>query len=180
MGMVISKLLAPFASLKDMRILMLGLDAAGKTTILYKLQQSEKAPNIPTIGVNVESFTHKGLNFIVWDVGGQDKMRRLWKHFYVDGRAIIFVIDSNDRERVPVAHMEIRQLMGEEELKGYPLLVIANKQDCPNALTASDLIEALELNTVENRLWHVQPACATTGEGLYEGFDWLAKTFKEM
>lgn len=82
MGMTISKLLSDLFGKKDMRILMVGLDAAGKTTILYKLKLGEIVTTIPTIGFNVETVEYNKTNFTVWDVGGQDKIRPLWRHYF--------------------------------------------------------------------------------------------------
>jgi ADP-ribosylation factor protein 6 len=67
---------------KEMRLLMLGLDAAGKTTILYKLKLNQDVTTIPTVGFNVETVTYKNVKFNVWDVGGQDKIRPLWRHYF--------------------------------------------------------------------------------------------------
>jgi len=77
---------------------MLGLDAAGKTTILYRLQLGEDVHSIPTIGFNVETVNYKNISFTIWDVGGQDRLRKLWRHYYKDNDALIFVIDSADRD----------------------------------------------------------------------------------
>ena len=77
-----------------------GLDAAGKTTILYKLKLGEIVTTIPTIGFNVETVEYKNISFTVWDVGGQDKIRPLWRHYFQNTQGLIFVVDSNDRERI--------------------------------------------------------------------------------
>jgi len=82
MGLAISKLFDKFFGKKELRILMLGLDAAGKTTILYKLKLGEVVSSVPTIGFNVETLEYKKIKFTVWDVGGQDKIRLLWRHYY--------------------------------------------------------------------------------------------------
>ncbi|OMJ10358.1 ADP-ribosylation factor, partial [Smittium culicis] len=100
MGMAISRLFNGLFGNREMRILMVGLDAAGKTTILYKLKLGEIVTTIPTIGFNVETVEYKNINFTVWDVGGQDKIRPLWRYYFQNTQGIIFVIDSNDRERV--------------------------------------------------------------------------------
>ena len=110
-----------------MRILMVGLDAAGKTTILYKLKLGEVVTTIPTIGFNVETVEYKNISFTVWDVGGQDKIRLLWRHYYQNTQGIIFVVDSNDRERVDDAKEELHRMLGEDELKDAVLLIMANK-----------------------------------------------------
>ena len=93
---------------RDMRILMVGLDAAGKTTILYKLKLGEVVTTIPTIGFNVETVEYKNISFTVWDVGGQDKIRPLWRHYYQNTQGLIFVVDSNDRDRIDDARDEYR------------------------------------------------------------------------
>jgi len=103
MGMAFTKLFDKFFGKKDMRILMLGLDAAGKTTILYKLKLGEVVSSVPTIGFNVECLEYKNIKFTVWDVGGQDKIRLLWKHYYQNTNGLIFVVDSLDKERIDLA-----------------------------------------------------------------------------
>jgi ADP-ribosylation factor protein 1 len=113
---------------KDIRILMVGLDAAGKTTILYKLKLGENVTTIPTIGFNVETVEYKNVNFTVWDVGGQDKIRPLWRHYFMNTQALIFVVDCNDRDRVTEARDELHRMLGEDELQSAILLVFANKQ----------------------------------------------------
>ena len=118
---------------KDMRILMVGLDAAGKTTILYKLKLGEVVTTIPTIGFNVETVEYKNISFTVWDVGGQDKIRNLWRHYYQNTQGLIFVVDSNDKARIDDAKTELHKMLQEEELKDADLLVFANKQDLPHA-----------------------------------------------
>ncbi len=115
-------------SKKDIRILMLGLDAAGKTTILYKLKLGESVTTLPTIGFNVENVAYKNINFTVWDIGGQDRTRPLWRHYYQKAQALIFVVDCNDRDRMAEAKTELHRLMCEDELKDSILLVFANKQ----------------------------------------------------
>ncbi|XP_067880853.1 ADP-ribosylation factor 1-like 2 isoform X1 [Heterodontus francisci] len=114
---------------KEMRILMVGLDAAGKTTILYKLKLGEIVTTIPTIGFNVETVEYKNISFTVWDVGGQDKIRPLWRHYFQNTQGLIFVVDSNDRERVTEAREELMRMLTEDELKDAVLLVFANKQE---------------------------------------------------
>ncbi|KAM9322869.1 ADP-ribosylation factor 1 [Pholidichthys leucotaenia] len=171
MGGVFTRL---FYRKKEMRILMVGLDAAGKTTILYKLKLGEVVTTIPTIGFNVETVDYKKTNFTVWDVGGQDKIRPLWRHYFQNTQGVIFVVDSNDRERCVEARDELSRMLAEDELRDAVLLVFANKQDLPNAMTASELTDKLGLQTMRNRTWYIQSTCATTGDGLYEGLDWLS------
>jgi len=178
MGLTISSLLKRFLGGKDMRILMVGLDAAGKTTILYKLKLGEIVTTIPTIGFNVETVEYKNINFTVWDVGGQDKIRPLWRHYFQNTQGLIFVVDSNDRERVKEARAELEKMLSEDELRDAALLVFANKQDLPNAMSVAELTDKLGLHSLK-RKWFIQAACATTGDGLYEGLDWLSNSLSK-
>ncbi|KAI8117596.1 ADP-ribosylation factor 2 [Lucilia cuprina] len=174
MGLTISSLLTRLFGKKQMRILMVGLDAAGKTTILYKLKLGEVVTTIPTIGFNVESVEYKNICFTVWDVGGQDKIRPLWRHYFQNTQGLIFVVDSNDRDRITEAEKELQNMLQEDELRDAVLLVFANKQDLPNAMNAAELTDKLRLNQLRNRHWYIQATCATQGNGLYEGLDWLS------
>mmetsp|Transcript_39240 Transcript_39240/g.57718 ORF Transcript_39240/g.57718 Transcript_39240/m.57718 type:complete len:179 (-) Transcript_39240:116-652(-) len=171
MGQWVAKLLG---AKEERRILMVGLDAAGKTTILYKLKLGEVVTTIPTIGFNVETVEYKNISFTVWDVGGQDKIRTLWRHYYQNTQGLIFVIDSNDSARFEDARQELQKMLTEDELSEAVLLVFANKQDLPKAKNPAEITEKLGLTSMRGREWFIQPCCATTGEGLYEGLDWLS------
>mmetsp|Transcript_25139 Transcript_25139/g.44045 ORF Transcript_25139/g.44045 Transcript_25139/m.44045 type:complete len:182 (+) Transcript_25139:2-547(+) len=175
MGLAFSRVWQRLFGKREMRILMVGLDAAGKTTILYKLKLGEVVTTIPTIGFNVETVEYRNISFTVWDVGGQDKIRPLWRHYYTNTQGLIFVVDSNDRERVEDAREELHRMINEDELRDAVILVFANKQDLPNAMTAAEITEKLGLHTIRGRNWYIQSACATNGDGLYEGLDWLSR-----
>ncbi|KAF8576415.1 ARF/SAR [Ramaria rubella] len=175
MGIWMSSLYFGLVGKRDMRILMLGLDNAGKTTILYKLKLGEVVTTLPTIGFNVETVEYKNICFNVWDVGGQYKIRQLWKHYYQNTQGLIFVVDSNDPERVVEAREELHVLLEADELRDALLLVFANKQDLPQALNAAELTDKLGLRVLRNRTWYIQSVCASSGEGLYEGLEWLGK-----
>jgi len=125
---------------------MLGLDNAGKTTILYRMQIGEVVATVPTIGFNVETVTYRGTTFTVWDLGGQDSIRPYWRCYYTDTTAaLIFVIDSADEARMDIVKKEIEVLLREQELKGAAVLVFANKQDMKMALSSGEIAERLEL-----------------------------------
>jgi len=186
MGLSFSNLWQRLFGKKEMRILMVGLDAAGKTTILYKLKLGEVVTTIPTIGFNVETVEYKNISFTVWDVGGQDKIRPLWRHYYQNTQGIIFVVDSNDKDRIDdssgaenSAKEELHRMLSEDELRDAVLLVFANKQDLPNAMSVNEITERLGLNQLRGRQWYIQACCATTGDGLYEGLDWLSNTLSK-
>ena len=157
---------------------MVGLDAAGKTTILYKLKLGEIVTTIPTIGFNVETVEYKNIRFTVWDVGGQDKIRPLWRHYFQGTPGLVFVVDSNDRERISETRDELNKMLNEDELRDAVLLIFANKQDLPNAMNAADVTDKLGLHHVRNRSWFIQATCAASGDGLYEGLDWLSRELK--
>merc|ERR1712110_173297 len=174
MGKAFSKLFDKFFGKKEMRILMLGLDAAGKTTILYKLKLGEVVSSVPTIGFNVETLEYKQIKFTVWDVGGQDKIRLLWRHYYQNTHGLIFVVDSSDPDRIDLAKEELHRMLGEEELRDAVVLIFANKQDC-NIMSVAEVANKLDLPSIKGREWNIQGTCALTGDGLYEGLEWLSK-----
>uniref|UniRef100_H2YPG6 Uncharacterized protein n=1 Tax=Ciona savignyi TaxID=51511 RepID=H2YPG6_CIOSA len=172
-------LLKKLFSNKEVRVLMVGLDCAGKTTILYNLKMGKVVRTIPTIGFNVETVEYKNLSFSVWDIGGQDKIRPLWRHYFYNVQGLIYVVDSNDRERVEEAREELHSLLSEEDLKDCKLLVFGNKQDLPNAMRMEEIKEKLNLSSLIDRKWHMQMSCAISGQGLYDGLTWLATQFKQ-
>lgn len=103
--------------------------------ILYKLKLSNQdVTTIPTVGFNVESVTYKNVKFNVWDVGGQDKIRPLWRHYYSGTQGLIFVVDSSDTARVEEARSELHKIINDREMKDALLLVFANKQDIPGRM----------------------------------------------
>eukprot|EP01067_Filipodium_phascolosomae_P001543 Filipodium_phascolosomae@DN200_c0_g1_i1.p1 len=179
MGLAFSRIWQRLFGKKEMRILMVGLDAAGKTTILYKLKLGEVVTTIPTIGFNVETVEYKNISFTVWDVGGQDKIRPLWRHYYQNTQGLIFVVDSNDRDRIEDAREELHRMLNEDELHDAVLLVFANKQDLPDAMTAAEVTEKLNLHALRQRTWFIQSTCATSGDGLWEGLDWLSRSLTQ-
>ena len=164
----------------DMRVVMLGLDAAGKTTILYKLHIGEVLSTVPTLGFNVEKVQYKNVVFTVWDVGGQEKLRPLWRHYFNNTDGLIFVVDCLDRDRVQRAKEEFYSIINDAFMKNSAILIFANKQDLRGAMTTSEIVAAFDLPNLRGRRWHVQASCATQGLGLYEGLDWLSSTLTKM
>ncbi|KAK6513304.1 ADP-ribosylation factor, Arf Arf6, variant 2 [Arthrobotrys megalospora] len=148
------------------------------TAILYKLKLNQGVTTIPTVGFNVETVTYKNVKFNVWDVGGQDKIRPLWRHYFSGTQGLIFVIDSNDRERIDEARQDLHRIIQDREMKESLLLVFANKQDLPGAMSPQEVTEKLQLSKLKDRIWYVVPSCATTGEGLIEGLGWLSNNVK--
>lgn len=125
---------------REMRILILGLDGAGKTTILYRLQVGEVVTTIPTIGFNVEQVTYKNLKFQVWDLGGQTSIRPYWRCYYSNTDAIIYVVDSVDRDRIGISKDELLYMLRVSSSSIYFLqlsVIFKWSSDCTHAHTAS-------------------------------------------
>lgn len=154
-------------------MLILGLDGAGKTTILYRMHLGEVVCTVPTIGFNVETMVYKNLQFNVWDLGGQTTIRPYWRCYYTGTDAVIFVVDSLDKDRLEICSSELHQMLKEDELSESALLVFANKQDQPGALKSEEITKALKLPSLRDRSWTIVPCSAIRGDGLSEGLDWL-------
>lgn len=136
------------------------------------------ACGVSAIGFNVEEVTYKNVTFSVWDLGGQASIRPYWRCYYGDTSAIVYVVDSSDRERIGISTEELQALFQEEELKRVPLLVFANKQDVEGAMRAPDVSDALGLTGIRDRPWQIVETSAVTGVGLNEGMDWLVHALK--
>lgn len=163
----------------QLHIVMLGLDSAGKTTALYRLKFDQYLNTVPTIGFNCEKVKGqtgkiKGTSFVIWDIGGQDKLRPLWRSYTRCTDGIVFVVDSVDEERMEEAKMELLRTARTPDNSGVPILVFANKQDLPGAKDPKEIARILGLTELNpGHLWHVQPACAIIGDGLDEGLEIL-------
>jgi ADP-ribosylation factor protein 1 len=182
MGIIATKLyslLTSWSETSPKRILLLGLDGAGKTSILYKVKLNENILTIPTVGFNVETVSPcKGVNFTVWDVGGQYKIRQLWRYYFQNSQGLIYVVDSSDTLRFAESSEELHAIMNNDEMRDVPVVVIANKQDLPNAVSCGEMASKLGLDKLKNK-WFIQSACAVTGEGIYEGMERMGQMVKE-
>lgn len=173
MGVYLSTLWSRWTPNREFRLLMLGLDAAGKTCTLYKLKLGENVTTIPTIGFNVETVQYRNISFTVWDVGGQHKIRPLWRHYFQGTDGLIFVVDSCDSARFDEAAQELHNLLSFDEMRDAKVLIFANKQDLPDSVSASEIADKLSLRNLRRHEWFIQPCSATVGTGIYEGLDWL-------
>eukprot|EP01105_Mastigella_eilhardi_P019989 TRINITY_DN4732_c0_g1_i1.p1 TRINITY_DN4732_c0_g1~~TRINITY_DN4732_c0_g1_i1.p1 ORF type:complete len:184 (+),score=54.73 TRINITY_DN4732_c0_g1_i1:105-656(+) len=168
------------SKIMEKRVMMVGLDAAGKTTVLYRLHRGERVDTEPTLGFNVEVIDHAGARLTIWDLGGQEKIRPCWRKYFLLADGIIFVVDSADSERFEEAHRELTKVLQANELKGAPLLLLANKQDATNAVSdAGQIKTAMGLENPDRPLL-VQLANATAGTGLWEGLGWLVEELKKL
>ncbi len=161
-----------------MRVLILGLDAAGKTTILYRLKLGEVVTTIPTIGFNVETVNHKSMQITMWDVGGRDKIRPLYRHYFANTQALIFVVDSNDRDRMEDARCELERFLIEDELRDCVFILLVNKQDLDNAMSLDEVRKTLKFDEIKQTNKNIFGTVATTGQGLTEALDWLLSIVK--
>jgi len=165
-----------FEADKEFKILILGLDRAGKTTILEKIQGKMDEEPVPTIGYNHQELRMRNVILDTWDLSGQEKMRKVWRHYFVDTWGVIFVIDWTDHERINTARDELQFLLAEPELENIPILILANKQDLDEAIGPEELESDLALPTDgDPRPIKIQEASALLDKGLEEGFRWLTK-----
>jgi len=180
MGGLFSAIQKLFSSVEtEQRLLMLGLDAAGKTTVLYKIHLGEAVQTMPTIGFNVETVKIGKSNMLVWDIGGQEKIRGLWRHYYQNTDALVYVVDAADHERLEESSEELQRVLSDDLMRDVAVLVYANKQDLPNALTPAQIAKGLKLDSERRRLWHVQGSNAVKGDGLFDGMAWLQDALKQ-
>lgn len=177
MGVVLSQLNWLWNSFRrDTGILILGLDNAGKTALLYSLQLGEAMQfTVPTIGFNVEQVKVGNLEIHMWDIGGQTRFRNLWPHYFAQADGIAFVVDCNDVDRLDEVRDELHGLMSNKELTGKPFLILANKQDLPLAVNKTELVKRLNLDHVTWTPWHVVECAATKNMRAKVGFEWLAE-----
>ena len=174
MGTILSNAYERLFADKKMRLIMVGLDAAGKTTILYKLKLGEVLTQIPIIGICLEMVEFRDVSILAWDVGGCDRIRPLWLHYYKNVQGLIFVVDSCDRDRIDDACEGLKKLVNEELLREAVVLVFANKQDLPGAMTTEEITEKLNLCAIRGRNWIIQGCSAVKGDRLYEGLEWIS------
>eukprot|EP01028_Stygiella_incarcerata_P012715 TRINITY_DN80252_c0_g1_i1.p1 TRINITY_DN80252_c0_g1~~TRINITY_DN80252_c0_g1_i1.p1 ORF type:complete len:185 (-),score=51.10 TRINITY_DN80252_c0_g1_i1:105-659(-) len=160
---------------KEMRLLVLGLDNAGKTTIIKKFNGEDIDKISPTLGFNINTLIYDSYRLNVWDVGGQRTIRSYWRNYYEQTDGLVWVVDCADRRRLEDCRDELHKLLQQEKLAGASLLVFANKQDLDGALTSEEIEEILELRKIETRHWAIVPCSAVTGEGLVDGIEWVVQ-----
>ncbi|KAJ0980386.1 hypothetical protein J5N97_008641 [Dioscorea zingiberensis] len=161
---------------KEMRILMVGLDNSGKTTIVLKINGEDTSVISPTLGFNIRTIRYSKYSLNIWDVGGQKTIRSYWRNYFEQTDGLVWVVDSSDVRRLSDCRLELHNLLKEERLSGASLLVFANKQDIQGALKPEEIVKVLNLDGLDKtRHWKIVGCSAYTGEGLLEGFDWLVQ-----
>ena len=176
MGFILSKIIEFFTkSRNNFRIIILGMQNAGKTTILYRLSLGTIVKTTPTIGSNVEEITYNNATFQAWDLGGQESTRSLWDVYYMNTDAVVYVIDSQDDEYFEESKEQFHKLLEHPSLKSSLILIFANKQDLQGAKTVNKIIQDYELDKIKSHIWHIQSCSALKGEGLVTGIKWLSE-----
>ena len=127
----------------------------------------------------METVKYKSTSIVSLAVGGSARPKPLLKYYYAHTQGLIFVVDSSDRDRIIEAQEELQKTLSYEELRGVPLLVLANKQDLAGAMSASEVAEKLDIITLRDRTWYIQGICAVRGDGLHDGFQWLTQTISK-
>ncbi|XP_028930421.1 putative ADP-ribosylation factor-like protein 5C isoform X2 [Ornithorhynchus anatinus] len=158
MGQLVAKLMSIFGN-QEHKVIIVGLDNAGKTTILYQFLMNEVVHTSPTIGSNVEEIILQKTHFLMWDIGGQETLRSTWNTYYSNTEFVILVIDSTDRERLMVTREELYRMLAHEDVK--------------DSMTTSEISKTLTLSAIKDHPWHIQGCCALTGEGLPAGLEWM-------
>ncbi|XP_014246398.1 ADP-ribosylation factor-related protein 1 [Cimex lectularius] len=169
-------------------VLILGLDNAGKTTYLEaaktKITKNYKGMNpskiTTTVGLNIGKIDIGGIRLNFWDLGGQEELQSLWDKYYAESHAIIYIVDSNDRERINESRETFEKMISCENLIGVPLLVLANKQDIPDCMGVREVKPIFKKNTnlIGSREIMVMAVSALNGEGVNEGITWLVDCIK--
>eukprot|EP00105_Crassostrea_gigas_P006695 XP_011420731.1 PREDICTED: ADP-ribosylation factor-like [Crassostrea gigas] len=139
-----------FCRRKPVRVLLLGLDAAGKTTILYQCMGKD-VKNAPTIGFNVENCQIKDLEVMFWDVSSRALERPLWRYYYPNTQGIVYVVDSNDWDRMTEARVLLHNILSDDELKGVPVAIALNKRDLKNCMTKEEMEEMLDVSEIQKK-----------------------------
>ncbi|CAM4804468.1 unnamed protein product [Rotaria magnacalcarata] len=151
-----------------------------KTTIINVIKYGTNVETTITIGIGVEKITINDINLLVIDEGGRSRARVFHSFRYRGTSGMIVVIDSADRENIDNLRYELFNIFDEVECQNRSLLVFANKQDLPNAMSLGEIKDRLNLSKLNKNIkWHLQPACAIRNEGLHEGFQWLANSLVE-
>jgi ADP-ribosylation factor-like protein 2 len=158
---------------KEMRILFLGLDNAGKSSVIKAFMGESIDDLSPTLGFEIKTVEYKDFRLSCWDVGGQSTIRAYWRNYFEATDGVVWVVDSTDEERLLLCKKELDTVLQQERLACASLLIFANKQDIPGALSAKQISERLDLNRIERRHWSIVPCSAATREGIAEGIEWL-------
>ncbi|XP_038999458.1 ADP-ribosylation factor-like protein 3 [Hibiscus syriacus] len=124
---------------------------------------------VPTVGLNIGQIEVSNTKLVFWDLGGQPGLRSIWEKYYEEAHAVIFVIDSACPPRFEDSKSALEKVLWHEDLKGAPILILANKQDLSEALSAEELARYLDLKKLDERVYMYEAASAFDGMGIKEG-----------
>ncbi|KAI8802398.1 ADP-ribosylation factor family-domain-containing protein [Cladochytrium replicatum] len=179
---LLSGLYAQYTRKDEYFVIILGLDNAGKTTLLEKIKSiflnvAGIPPDkiVPTVGLNLANVDIGGVRLKFWDLGGQRELRSIWDKYYSECHGIVFVIDATDPERLDEVQEAFETVITNDSVEGVPVLMLANKQDVESALKVHEIKEkfnkiAVKLGARDSK---VLPVSALTGSGVREAVDWL-------
>lgn len=191
---LVTSLYASFTRQEEYSVLVLGLDNAGKTTLLEQLKhryslRARKEANggdpgttnladakiLPTVGQNVGRIKYDKVMLKLWDLGGQESLRELWDKYFYDAHAVVFVVDSTDRARMEECRDELEKIISSDVMEGTPVLMLANKQDRDECMEVEDIKEIFNkiAEKMDARDSRVLPICALDGSGVDEATEWL-------
>lgn len=163
------------SSKREIKFVLIGLDLAGKTSILNKLRFNDAGSTTPTVGFNYETVTHKNVSYDISDTGGQDKLRDLWRHYYEEANGVVFAVDSTDEERLNCAKEELHKAMHNINLNKAFLCVLANKRDLDGCMSIDTITRGLDLESFTGKHeWTIMETNALKGAGLYAALEWMA------
>lgn len=164
--------------LKDnsLRILILGLDNSGKTTVVKSLLGEDVSSISPTLGFNIKTIIFDDYRLDLWDVGGQKSLRSYWRNYFESTDGLIWVVDSTDRARMKDCLRELHSLLAEERLQGADLLILANKSDVAGCMTKDDVARVLDLASIKTHNWSIVQVSAVSGLNIREAFEWLVSS----
>ena len=171
---------------KEVKLMFLGLDRAGKTSILKCISGEDIEKYVPTFGFNIRNFEMNGCVLNVWDIGGQQGLRAYWNTYCDESDGCVFVIDSSDQERLAEASTVLMNILDEEALSHVPLLIVGSKSDLSGAISkdevlrADQMVEKLCLNDIEGQRWKYVATSAKSGEGIVEGLTWMLQHVSKL
>lgn len=169
----------------EFHVLILGIDKAGKTTLLEKLKAQysklEGLPPdriVPTVGLNIGRVEVLNSKLVFWDLGGQLGLRSIWEKYYEEAHAVVFVVDAACPSRFEDSKSALEKVLRHEDLRGAPLLILANKQDLAEAVSADELARYLDLKKLDERAYTFEGVSAYDGTGIKESVDWLVEVME--
>mmetsp|Transcript_39610 Transcript_39610/g.62911 ORF Transcript_39610/g.62911 Transcript_39610/m.62911 type:complete len:187 (-) Transcript_39610:129-689(-) len=178
---IFKRLFGGLTAKKKVRIVVVGLDNSGKTTVLNALKPKKASlDTVPTVGFATEEFQKHGVNFCAFDMSGQSRYRNLWEHYYGDVEGIIVVVDATDKLRFAVVKDELETMLQDPRVaeKKIPILFLSNKTDLPAHAPPIEIMQALDLQRITDRPWQIAPCDALSGQGIEEATKWLVDAMK--